>query len=305
MREVFVGLFSKIKSSLKKTSETISRSLTGRKIDEHLAQEIEDALIMADVGVETSAELSSKIANRKFPKEASDLDVRQFLATEIADLLRPYECNFFETRADPVPRVILVIGVNGNGKTTTTAKMANIFMESGHRPLLVAADTFRAAAVEQLVYWSQKIGAEAYTGKEKADAAGLVFSAIEHAIRNKNDVVIVDTAGRMQNRSDLLAELEKIKRVIQKVTNGALPETALVIDGITGQAAHSQAEVFRDKIGVNGVIITKLDSSAKGGALISLVKRYKIPIFAIGIGEKIQDLKPFDAQEYANAIVDL
>ncbi|MDR2268245.1 MAG: signal recognition particle-docking protein FtsY [Holosporaceae bacterium] len=300
-----MGLFSKIKSSLKKTSETISRSLIGRKIDGNLAKEIEDALIMADVGVETSAELSSKIANRKFPKEAIDLDVRQFLATEIENLLKPYECNFFENCTDSVHRIILVIGVNGNGKTTMSAKIANIFKESGNRPLLVAADTFRAAAVEQLVYWGRKIGVDIYAEKEKVDAAGLVFSAIEQATRNRNDVVIVDTAGRMQNRSDLLAELEKIKRVIQKVTNGALPETALVIDGITGQAAHSQVEVFREKIGVNGIIITKLDSSAKGGALISLVKKYKIPIFAIGIGEKIEDIKPFDAKEYANAIVGL
>jgi fused signal recognition particle receptor len=300
-----MGFFSKIKSSLKKTSETISRSLTGRKIDEHLAQEIEDALIMADVGVEASAELSSKIASRKFPKEATDLDVRQFLAEEIANLLKPYECNFFENRSDLVPRIILVIGVNGNGKTTTSAKIANIFRESGHSPLLVAADTFRAAAVEQLVYWGQKISVDVCAEKEKADAAGLVFSAIKQAILNRNDVVIVDTAGRMQNRLDLLAELEKIKRVIQNVTNGSIPETALVIDGVTGQAAHSQVEVFQNKIGVDGVIITKLDGTAKGGALISLVKKYKIPIFAIGIGEKIQDIKPFDAQEYANAIVDL
>ncbi|GHT98662.1 signal recognition particle receptor FtsY [Alphaproteobacteria bacterium] len=300
-----MGIFSKIKSAFQKTSEKISVSITGKKIDENLAQEIEDALIMADAGVEVSTELASKIADKKFPKETTDIDVKKFLADEIFNIIKPYEFDFFGNCSGHNPYVILVIGVNGNGKTTSIAKIANIFKKSGHTPLVVAADTFRAAAVEQLEYWAEKIGVEICAGKENADAAGLVFSSIEQAKRNGNDIVIVDTAGRMQNREDLLAELEKIKRVIKKVDDTAPHKTILIIDGLTGQATHAQVDVFLKKIGIDGLIITKLDGTAKGGALLSLVRKYNTPIFAIGIGESIDDLKPFDAREYSDAIVGL
>ncbi|MDR2681572.1 MAG: signal recognition particle-docking protein FtsY [Holosporaceae bacterium] len=300
-----MGIFSKIKSALQKTSEKISLSITGKKIDENLAQEIEDALIIADAGVEISLELSAKVSKKKFSQEATDIDVKKFLSVEIFNLVKPYECDFFESCSAPVPYVILVIGVNGNGKTTSVAKIAHIFKSSGRRPLVVAADTFRAAAVEQLKFWAKKIGVDICAGKEKADAAGLVFSAIEQAKRNGNDVVLVDTAGRMQNRDDLLAELEKIKRVVRKIDDTAPHKTILLLDGLTGQAAHAQVDVFLHKIGVDGIIITKLDGTAKGGALLSLVKKYKIPIFAVGVGESIDDLKPFNAQDYADAIVGL
>ncbi|MDR1362214.1 MAG: signal recognition particle-docking protein FtsY [Holosporaceae bacterium] len=302
-----MGIFSKIKSSLKKTSEVIARSLTGRKIDEHFAQEIEDALLMADVGVEASAELSSKIAHRKFSKDSSNLEVLQFLATEMTGLLKPYERNFFEelsaSASISAPEVVLMIGVNGNGKTTTAAKMASLFKEKGHRPLLVAADTFRAAAMEQLEYWAKKIDVDIHLERGKTDAAGVVFSAIERAKNNGNSIVIVDTAGRMQNRNDLLAELEKIKRVTAKLVPDTKCKTVLIIDGLTGQAAHSQADTFLNKIGVDGIIVTKLDGTAKGGVILSIVKKYQIPILAIGIGEKIQDLKQFSAREYCEAIL--
>ncbi|MDR2794152.1 MAG: signal recognition particle-docking protein FtsY [Holosporaceae bacterium] len=300
-----MGIFSKIKSALQKTSRKISLSITGKKIDENLAQEIEDALIMADAGVKISLEFSQKISQKKFPKEATDIDVKKFLSDEIFNLLKPYEFNFFESCRNQNPYVILVIGVNGNGKTTSVAKIANIFKNSGHRPLVVAADTFRAAAVEQLRFWAEKIDVDICAGKEKGDAAGLVFSSIELAKRNNNGVVLIDTAGRMQNRDDLLAELEKIKRVVRKIDVGAPHKTILILDGLTGQASHTQVDVFLHKIGVDGIIITKLDGTAKGGALMSLVREYQIPIFAVGVGEDIDDLKPFNARDYADAIVGL
>ncbi|MDR3179896.1 MAG: signal recognition particle-docking protein FtsY [Holosporaceae bacterium] len=300
-----MGFFSKIKSALSKTSEKISLSITGKKIGENLAQEIEDALIMADAGVEVSLEFSQKISSKKFPKDATDIDVKKSLSDEIFNLLKPYEFDFFESCRGRNPYIILVMGVNGNGKTTSVAKIANIFKNSGRRPLLVAADTFRAAAVEQLKFWAEKINVDICSGKEKADAAGLVFGAIEQARRNGNDIVLVDTAGRMQNRDDLLAELEKMKRAMRKIDDTAPHKSILILDGLTGQATHAQVDVFLHKIGVDGIIITKLDGTAKGGALMSLVRKYQTPIFAVGVGEAIDDLKPFNARDYADAIVGL
>ena len=298
-----MGFFEKIKSALQKTSDKISVTITGKKIDENLRQEIEDALILADVGVKSATELAQKVADKKFPKDATDIDAKKYLADEIETILKPYEFDFFNQDLKPNPYIILVIGVNGNGKTTTIAKIANLLKESGKNPLLVAADTFRAAAVEQLKYWAKKINADILCEKEKADPAGLVYSAMEYAKTNGNDVVLVDTAGRMQNRSDLLDELEKIKRVMKKIDNTAPHSTILVLDGITGQAAHSQVETFLNRIGIDGVIITKLDGSAKAGSIISLTEKYGIKVFAIGIGEAIDDLRPFNANEYAKALI--
>lgn len=298
-----MGVFSKIKSALQKTSEKISISITGKKIGEDFAQEIEEALILADLGVETAVELSEKISDKKFSKESTDTDIKKHLADEISKILKPYESNLFDITSNRLPTIILIIGVNGNGKTTTVAKIANIFKERGHSPLLVAADTFRAAAVEQLKYWANKINVDICAGKENADAAGLVFSAIEQAKQNNNDILLIDTAGRMQNRTDLLDELEKIKRVIKKLDDSAPHTTILILDGLTGQAAHNQVDVFTDKIGVDGFIITKLDGTAKGGAIVSLTRKYKLKIFAVGIGESMEDLKQFDSDEYAKAII--
>lgn len=296
-----MGIFSKIKDALHKTSEKISVAVAGKKVDENFSQDIEDALIMADTGVKTAEELTSKIINRKFSRETSDIDIKQFLADEIASLLKPYESDFFEQAPTHNPEIVLVIGVNGNGKTTCVAKMANLFKQ--YNPLLVAADTFRAAAVEQLKFWADKVGVDICTAPNGSDAAGLVYSAIEQARANKNGIVLIDTAGRMQNRDDLLAELEKIKRVIKKHDESAPHKTILVLDGLTGQAAHSQVDVFLKRIGLDGVIITKLDGTAKGGALVSLTREYNIPVFAIGIGEGIDDLKPFRAEDFSKALI--
>ncbi|MDR2067523.1 MAG: signal recognition particle-docking protein FtsY [Holosporaceae bacterium] len=299
-----MSFLSKIKSALQKTSREISSSIAGKKIDENFVQQMEDALILADVGVETATELTEKISARRFTPETQAEEIKQLLIKEITAMLAPYESNFFAGKIDHNPYVILVIGVNGNGKTTTVAKIANIFKNLGHRPLLVAADTFRAAAVEQLAYWAHKIQADIFTGKEKADPAGLAYNSLDKARQNNNDLVLIDTAGRMQNRDDLLAELEKIKRSVKKNDATAPHSIILILDGLTGQSVHNQVDIFLEKIGVDGIIITKLDGTAKGGALIALTRKYKIPILAVGVGENIDDLKPFNAGEYASAILD-
>ncbi|MDR2268352.1 MAG: signal recognition particle-docking protein FtsY [Holosporaceae bacterium] len=300
-----MNFLSKIKSALQKTSSKISSSIVGKKNDENFVRQIEEALILADVGVETATQLAEKISARRFSSERLAEDVKWLLIEEITTMLAPYESNFLAEKIDSSPYVILVVGVNGNGKTTAVAKIANIFKKLGHKPLLVAADTFRAAAVEQLTYWARKIQVDIFTGKEKADPAGLAYNAIDKARQNNNDLVLIDTAGRMQNRDDLLAELEKIKRAIKKNDANALHKVILILDGLTGQSVHNQVDIFLEKIGIDGIIVTKLDGTAKGGALIALAQRYKIPILAVGIGENVDDLKPFNAREYASAILDV
>jgi fused signal recognition particle receptor len=300
-----MGFFNKIKDAFRKTSEKISLSIVGKKIDENFAQEIEDALIMADVGVKTAAMLAKRLTDRKFSKETTDQEVKQFLADEICKLLEPYESNFFSGNFSHNPEIILIIGANGSGKTTTIAKIANFLKTSGHSPLLVAADTFRAAAVEQLKYWAEKIDVNILKGKDKADAASLAYDSVKLASALNCDVVLIDTAGRMQNRSDLLDELEKMKRVVKKLDESAPHKIVLALDGLIGQASHNQVDVFLNKIGIDGIIITKLDGTAKGGAIISLTEKHHIPIFAIGVGEGLDDLKPFQASEYARALLGL
>lgn len=297
---------SKIKSAFQKTSEQIAISIKGQKIDETLLNSIEDSLILVDAGIETATKLVEKLAGKKFQKDVSEIDVRSYLAKEIELIMLPYVSAFPErNELNSKPYVILTIGVNGNGKTTTIAKLANLMKNKGEKVLLVAADTFRAAAVDQLKYWADRIGVKIVCGKENADPAGLVYEALEEAKQQGYDVVLVDTAGRMQNRGDLLDELEKIKRVMKKIDPAAPHCTLLILDGITGQATHSQVEIFQDKIGIDGVIVTKLDGSAKGGSLIALVQKYGIKIMGIGVGEGIEDLKEFSAEEYAKGIMGL
>ncbi len=297
-----MGILDKLKKTLKKTSESILTAIAGKKIDENFYQEIEDTLIRADVGVQTSMMLAKKLADKKFPRDASEAEIKKFLEGEMTSLLKPYEADLFELTGKN-PEIILVIGVNGNGKTTSIAKMANAFKQKGHNPLLIAADTFRAAAVEQLKYWGNQLDIEVFHGKDQADAAGVVYSGIEKAKSENKDIVIVDTAGRMQNRNDLIAELDKIKRVIKKIDETAPHKTVLVLDGLTGQTAHLQVESFLNKVGIDGLIVTKLDSTAKGGVVISLTQKYKSPIFAIGIGEGVDDLQSFSASQYVKAIL--
>lgn len=295
---------SRVKSALQKTSKQISISVIGKKIDKNLAQDIEDALILVDTGVETATKLASKVASQRFPQGSTDFDIRNYLAKEIEAIMRPYESDFLKKQKySQKPYVILIIGVNGNGKTTTVAKLANLFKKNGEKLLLVAADTFRAAAVDQLKHWADYIGVDIICGKEKIDPASLVYGALERAKEQNCDVVIIDTAGRMQNRGDLLDELSKIKRVIKKIDQSAPHSTILVLDGITGQATHTQVEIFKNKIGIDGVVITKLDGSAKGGSLIALTQKYGVKIVGIGVGEGLEDLRGFSSEEYAKGIM--
>lgn len=299
-------LNSKIKSAFQKTSEKISLGLMGRKIDADLVQDIEDSLILVDAGFETASKLAQQVSARKFPKDATDIDVRNYLAEEIETMMQPYVSDFLEKRDYmPKPYVMLVIGVNGNGKTTTIAKLANILKMKGQKILIVAADTFRAAAVDQLKYWATKLDVDIFRGPENVDPAGLVYDALKISKEQseKYDIILIDTAGRMQNRGDLLDELDKIKRVMKKIDPSAPHCTALILDGVTGQATHSQVEIFKDKIGIDGVFVTKLDGSAKGGALIALTQKYEIKIMGIGVGEGFEDLRAFDAREYARGIM--
>lgn len=296
-----MSLFDKIKNALKKTSSAISLAITGKKIDADSLENLKDALILADVGVAVSEKLVAAVSEQKFSQDTTEEDVRNILAENIEQMLAPYQKPLFSSPMHS-PEIILMIGVNGNGKTTTVAKLANLLKKSGHRSLLVAADTFRAAAVAQLQYWANKIGVDICTAAEESDAAGLVYSAVEKSRTGNYDVVLIDTAGRMQNRSDLLDELKKIKRVIKKLDESAPHSTVLVLDGLTGQASHSQVETFKNEIGVDSVIVTKLDATAKGGAIISLTQKYGIPVSYIGVGEGVDDLQTFNAHQYAHAL---
>lgn len=296
-----MSFFDKIKNALKKTSDKISIAIAGRKADANFIDNIEEALILADVGADTAKQIVTELSKKKFSKDDSDDDIKNFLVHQIETLMKPYEIHDFTITHNP--EVVLVIGVNGNGKTTTIAKLAHLLQSKGHKPLLVAGDTFRAAAVAQLEYWANKISVPILKGAENSDAASLAYKSIEHAHANQNDVIIIDTAGRLQNRSDLMDELKKIKRVITKLDDTAPHRTILVLDGLSGQAVHSQVDIFNSEIGVDNLIVTKLDATAKGGTLIALSQKYKLPILAIGIGEGIDDLRPFNAHEYAKALI--
>lgn len=297
-----MGLLDKLKNTFKRTSESFMTAVAGKKVGPELFEEIEEALIKADVGIQTASVISEKLKSRRFPRDTTEHEIKEFLADEIIQIMQPYESNLLENISHN-PEIILIIGVNGNGKTTTIAKLANIYKSRNLNPLMIAGDTFRAAAVEQLKYWGEQMDVPVFSGKENADAAGLIYSGIEQARTMKNQVVLVDTAGRMQNRDDLLAELLKIKRVIAKLDESAPHKTILVLDGMTGQSAHAQVDSFLNKIGIDGLVVTKLDSTAKGGVLISLAQKYKTPICAIGVGEGISDIQPFSAKEYAHAIL--
>lgn len=300
------SMFDKIRSVLKRTSDIISAAVHGNStVNQDLYDNIEDSLILADVGVDKANYLVNLLKKQKFFGDDAEIQIKKYLAQQIEKILQPYEGDFFSNLH--TPEIILIVGVNGNGKTTTIAKLAHNFQQNEHKPMVVAADTFRAAAVEQLSYWANKLGIHIHKGKEGTDAAGLVFDAVEQVLNKSldNDVVIIDTAGRMQNRRDLLDELIKIKRVIKKLDPVAPHRTILVLDGLTGQAVHNQVEVFHNEIGVDGIIITKLDATAKGGAIVALTQKYRIPIFAVGIGESIDDLQTFNAKRFSHALMGL
>ncbi|HEC14450.1 MAG TPA: signal recognition particle-docking protein FtsY, partial [Rhodospirillales bacterium] len=266
--------------------------------------DLEDLLITADMGVAVAGRLAGTLENRRFGQDVSPEEVRQTLAVEIEEILAPV--------AKPLvldgrhkPHVVLVCGTNGSGKTTTMGKLAKRFRGEGKTVLLAACDTFRAAAVEQLKVWGERTGCPVIARETGADAAGLAFDALEQARRTGVDVLMIDTAGRLQNKKDLMAELEKIIRVVKKLDPAAPHDCLLVMDATIGQNAHSQVEAFRHTVNVTGLILTKLDGSAKGGVVVALAERFALPVHALGVGEGVNDLKPFKAEDFAKNLMGL
>jgi fused signal recognition particle receptor len=302
------GWLGRLRQGLGKSSEKITGSISAlfrsRKLDQAAIEELEEALISADIGVGTAAKLTTAIARTRFDKEVSENEIREALADEIAEILAPVAQPL---SIDPAhkPHVVLVCGVNGSGKTTTIGKLANQFRADGKSVILVAGDTFRAAAVEQLQVWGERSGCPVISGNQGADAAGLAYGALEKAQAENFDVIMIDTAGRLQNRKDLMAELEKIIRVIKKVDATAPHTTLLVMDSTIGQNAHSQVETFKEMVNISGLVMTKLDGSARGGVVVGLAEKFALPVHAVGVGEGIDDLRPFEARTFARALMGL
>ena len=290
---------------LKRTSERLGENLVGlagkASLDDDDLDRIEEALITADLGPAMAARIRERLATGRFDKPFDDASLRAILAEEIATVLTPV-ARPLEIDAFPRPQVILVIGVNGSGKTTTIAKLAHMFQEQDYGVMLVAGDTFRAAAIGQLKVWAERLGVPIVAGPEGGDAAGIVFDAVKRATAEGIDVLIVDTAGRLQNKRELMDELAKIRRVLGRLNPAAPHDVVLVLDATTGQNALAQIDVFREVAGATGLIMTKLDGTARGGVLVAAAERHGLPIHAIGIGEKMDDLRAFKPADLANAI---
>ena len=301
------GWFARLKFGLSLSSNKISDGITGiftkRKLDQDALDELEELLITADLGPATAARLTAAIAKNRFDKEISGEEIRLALADEIQKILTPVEKPLFTVDAKPF--VILMVGVNGTGKTTTIGKLGQQFTREGRKVMLAAGDTFRAAAVAQLKVWGARIGCPVIAKDEGADAAALAYEALDRAEAEGADILMIDTAGRLQNKANLMEELSKIVRVIRKKNAAAPHAILLVLDATVGQNAHSQLELFKEIVDITGLIVTKLDGTAKGGVLVSLAERFQMPVHAIGIGEGIDDLRPFAAADYARAIVGL
>jgi fused signal recognition particle receptor len=301
------GWFERLKSGLSKTSSRLTEGITGlvtkRKLDADTLEELEEVLIAADLGIETSARITASLAKGRFEKAVSSEEIRETLAEEVARVLEPV--------AKPLvidgthkPHVILVLGVNGSGKTTTIGKLAARLTREGRRVMLAAGDTFRAAAIDQLKVWGERTGAPVIARDVGADASGLAFDAVKQAQADGIDVLLIDTAGRLQNKEGLMAELEKVVRVIRKVDPTAPHDVVLVLDATTGQNALQQVDVFRERAGVTGLVMTKLDGTARGGILVAIAAKHALPIHAIGVGEGVDDLQSFSAKDYARAIAE-
>ena len=290
---------------LKRTSERLGENLAGiaskGTLEPDDLDRIEEALITADLGPAMAARIRERLAAGRFEKPFDDARLRAIVAEEIAAVLAPV-AEPLEIDAFPRPQVILVIGVNGSGKTTTIAKLAHLFQEQDYGVMLVAGDTFRAAAIGQLKVWAERLGVPIVSGPEGGDAAGIVFDAVKRATAEGIDVLIVDTAGRLQNKRELMDELAKIRRVLGRINPAAPHDVVLVLDATTGQNALAQIDVFREVAGVTGLVMTKLDGTARGGVLVAAAEQYGLPIHAIGVGEKMEDLRPFDPDLVARVI---
>ena len=290
---------------MRRTSERLTESIpvfTGATtLDAATLDDVEDALVASDLGPATARTIRDRLAETRFDRGVDASGVRAVMAEEIAKILRPV-ARPIAIDAFPRPQVILVIGVNGSGKTTTIAKLAHYFLEQDYGVMLAAGDTFRAAAIGQLRVWAERLGVPIVSGPEGGDAAGIVFDAVKQATATGIDVLIVDTAGRLQNKRELMDELAKIRRVLGRINPASPHNVVLVLDATTGQNALSQIDVFKEVAGVTGLVMTKLDGSARGGVLVAAAKQFGLPIHAVGVGETLDDLRPFDADELARAI---
>jgi fused signal recognition particle receptor len=286
--------------STKRLTDNITGLATGTlPLDDARLDEIEEALIAADLGPAVAARIRTRLGDQKFAKGIDDAGIRQVVAEEVELVLAPVARPLAITHR---PHVVLVVGVNGSGKTTTIAKLARMFNADGHKVMLAAGDTFRAAAIAQLQIWADRVGVPTVAGEQGGDAASLAFEAVKRAQAEAIDVLIIDTAGRLQNKAGLMDELAKLKRVIAKIDPAAPHDVILVLDATTGQNALSQIEVFRAVAGVTGLVMTKLDGSARGGMLVAAAEAYGLPIHAIGVGEGMDDLRPFAAADFAAAL---
>ena len=298
------GFLTRITKGLSKSTsrmtEQVSAAFTKRTLDDDALQDLEDILITSDFGVGPASKVAALLAKDKFDKQVTDMEIKIALADVISEILTPLEKPIVLTSAKP--QILLFVGVNGSGKTTTLGKLAKRYHDQGKKVMIAAGDTFRAAAVEQLTVWSERAGAKIVAGKLGSDAAGLVYDAIEQAKAEDVDILMIDTAGRLQNRAELMDELAKVVRVIKKQDPSAPHHSILVLDATVGQNALMQTEAFAETAGVTGLVMTKLDGTAKGGVLVALSDKYKLPIHAIGIGERIEDLENFSAPVFAAAL---
>jgi fused signal recognition particle receptor len=300
--------FGRLRVGLARSSARLNEGINAifqrRRLDEAALAELEDLLISSDMGVGVAGEVADSLRRTRFNQEVAPEEVRASLAEQVTRLVEPV---MKPLAIDPTkkPFVILVVGVNGSGKTTTIAKLAKQYRDQGLKVVLAAGDTFRAAAVEQLQIWGERTGCPVVTRPTGSDAAGLAYDALAEARRDGADLLLIDTAGRLQNKAHLMGELQKIVRVLKKLDPAAPHSVLLVLDATVGQNAHAQAEIFRQMVGVTGIVMTKLDGTARGGVLVSLAEKYGIPIHAIGIGEGADDLRPFDARAFARSLVGL
>jgi fused signal recognition particle receptor len=297
--------WSRLRNGLSRSSSAISTGIaeifTKRKLDASMLEDLEDVLIRADLGVAASARIAEAVGKGRYDKDIAVHEVKDILAAEVERVLAPYG-RPLAINASHKPFVILVVGVNGSGKTTTIGKLAARFTREGHKVMLAAGDTFRAAAIEQLRIWGGRLGCEVIARDQGGDAAGLGFDAIKAAQEAQADILLMDTAGRLQNRTELMAELEKIIRVMKKLDASAPHAVLLVLDATVGQNAISQVEIFGRIAGVTGLVMTKLDGTARGGILVAIAEKFQLPIHFIGVGETADDLAPFEAKDFARAI---
>jgi fused signal recognition particle receptor len=296
----------RLRAGFGRTSQRLTENLAavveGRvELDTATLDEIEEAMIAADLGPATATRIAEAVGEQRVDRALETTGLRRIVADEIARTLAPV-ARPLQITAFPRPHVILVVGVNGSGKTTTIGKLAHLLMEQDYSVMLAAGDTFRAAAIAQLKLWGERAGVEVVAGAEGGDAAALAFDALQRARAAGVDVLLVDTAGRLQNKAQLMDELAKVRRVLGRMDPAAPHDTVLVLDATTGQNALNQIEVFRDRAGVTGLVMTKLDGTARGGVLVAAAERFGLPIHAVGVGESMDDLRPFDPAELANAI---